>query len=807
MKKLIPTIQDFSWQPPVLSILDTPPTGIKGERYIVGTGTDDWTGKDNNIAWYDDDWYFTTPYDGMKVYNLDTGKYLVYRDGSWGYILDDYLYKPFNPAGQTVVGAVNIVGITDMPQFMVTPKSIATGGQAAPTAMIMGLYGQPLVTILSQPELVLFGDAPAITGLNNPMVLAAKSVDYPFNAFAAANESTGTLANVNIGLTNNLSVGSMADMTTPPTHATILGRTGGNFADPSFSLIGADTSYLFTTDGDLFLGTLGTAGTEKVYISAGNRNSVNSIRATFTSTGRLGIGTTDPMYPLQVVGRARFNDSVGIDTPPSTFGLDLRGSLNFVATLAPSTTLTATLAGVAGNVDNGTHRYKVTYFTELGDTNLSSVFATITITDKTVDGKVNLTDIPVADDNKVIGRRIYRTKANTTSGYYLLTTLNNNTTTSLQDNVADASLTGPTYDGLDNFTRGHIYLDGISAGFFGNTNFGLGIGSLANGAKFTGGYNFALGTNSLNSLTSGTANAGLGASTLRRLTSGSYNTAIGYFSGYSLTTGNSNTVIGQSSLVNATTGYANSAIGVNTLYKLTTGYINVAIGSGSLYSLTTGFNNVGIGFNAGYYNQTGSGNIFIGYFAGANETGSNKLYIANSNTTNPLIYGEFDNSYLKVNGELNITGDTYWTGSGSGVPYGHMTNDLGDTITITTQDVWVEASSTVWTTGLTNLVTFGDTHYLAVNKAGVYEVIISASISNSGINDSVGIAVMVNGTAQTAGHAHATLGNANTQSSLSTSYILNLSANDQISLGVVNHSGTTNLDLQHASITLKMIGG
>ena len=44
--------------------------------------------------------------------------------------------------------------------------------------------------------------------------------------------------------------------------------------------------------------------------------------------------------------------------------------------------------------------------------------------------------------------------------------------------------------------------------------------------------------------------------------------------------------------------------------------------------------------------------MFIGYRAGFYETGSNKLYIANDDTTTPLIYGEFDNEILNVNGKL-----------------------------------------------------------------------------------------------------------------------------------------------------------
>ena len=43
---------------------------------------------------------------------------------------------------------------------------------------------------------------------------------------------------------------------------------------------------------------------------------------------------------------------------------------------------------------------------------------------------------------------------------------------------------------------------------------------------------------------------------------------------------------------------------------------------------------------------------FIGYRAGYNETGSNKLYIANSDTSTPLIYGDFSTAQLKIHGLL-----------------------------------------------------------------------------------------------------------------------------------------------------------
>ncbi len=53
---------------------------------------------------------------------------------------------------------------------------------------------------------------------------------------------------------------------------------------------------------------------------------------------------------------------------------------------------------------------------------------------------------------------------------------------------------------------------------------------------------------------------------------------------------------------------------------------------------------------------TGSGNVFIGYRAGNSETGNNKLYIANSATTSPLIGGDFSIAQVDINGTIKITG-------------------------------------------------------------------------------------------------------------------------------------------------------
>ncbi len=98
----------------------------------------------------------------------------------------------------------------------------------------------------------------------------------------------------------------------------------------------------------------------------------------------------------------------------------------------------------------------------------------------------------------------------------------------------------------------------------------------------------------------------------------------------------------------------NTAIGFQSLFSNTTGNANTAYGSLALYSNTTGKQNTAFGYNAGYSVLSGTGNVFLGYQAGYSETGSNKLYISNSNTSNPLIYGDFDANIVGLNGSVGI---------------------------------------------------------------------------------------------------------------------------------------------------------
>jgi len=78
----------------------------------------------------------------------------------------------------------------------------------------------------------------------------------------------------------------------------------------------------------------------------------------------------------------------------------------------------------------------------------------------------------------------------------------------------------------------------------------------------------------------------------------------------------------------------------------TTGSSNVAVGVAALLNNKTGEKNVIVGYQAGE-SAIGSGNVFIGSEAGRGEENSDRLYIANTETKEPLIWGNFAEKALR----------------------------------------------------------------------------------------------------------------------------------------------------------------
>ena len=208
---------------------------------------------------------------------------------------------------------------------------------------------------------------------------------------------------------------------------------------------------------------------------------------------------------------------------------------------------------------------------------------------------------------------------------------------------------------------------------FGIRNFFAGSG--AGNFTMTGTDNVGVGQNVFLFNTTGNQNSAMGVYALFQNTSGQDSVAVGYRSlfnnkvgtdnigvgSYALyTTGagglNSswNSAVGKNVLYSTTSGSFNAVLGGDAMYLNTTGSYNSAIGTDAMYDNTIGSYNSALGMYAGKSNITGNRNVFLGYAAGFYETGSDKLYIANSNTITPLIYGDFATSILTINGDQII---------------------------------------------------------------------------------------------------------------------------------------------------------
>jgi hypothetical protein len=229
------------------------------------------------------------------------------------------------------------------------------------------------------------------------------------------------------------------------------------------------------------------------------------------------------------------------------------------------------------------------------------------------------------------------------------------------------------YSGNNNTVGYQNHFEGYKAGAFnsiGNQNHFSGYlagyhNSTANGNQFMGfeaGYTNMTGADNLfiGNLTgysniAANNNHFVGNGAGFNNTTGNQNHFDGNQAGYNNNTGSENYFSGFFSGHSNTAGTQNFFAGNNAGLLNSTGSKNYFSGFAAGYKNTSGGSNTYIGYQAGHENASGSGNIMIGNMAGYSETGSNKLYISNSSTTTPLIYGQFDNRLVKLNGKAEIT--------------------------------------------------------------------------------------------------------------------------------------------------------
>ncbi len=149
-------------------------------------------------------------------------------------------------------------------------------------------------------------------------------------------------------------------------------------------------------------------------------------------------------------------------------------------------------------------------------------------------------------------------------------------------------------------------------------------------------------------------NVFIGGSAGQSSTSGSNNVFLGNLSGKSNDTGSGNVFVGMQASTMSTASFSNVVIGFNAGFKTLSGQNNLFLGASSGFENESGTNNVYLGANAGQANVSGLGNIFIGANSGIGELGSEKLYIDNSGTATPLIYGDFQQDKLEFNGAIHV---------------------------------------------------------------------------------------------------------------------------------------------------------
>jgi hypothetical protein len=224
-----------------------------------------------------------------------------------------------------------------------------------------------------------------------------------------------------------------------------------------------------------------------------------------------------------------------------------------------------------------------------------------------------------------------------------------------------------------------------------NNGFNILIGEDA-GYSNTGGFNIFMGDHAGYSNTTGKYNIFTGPSTGHNNKTGKHNIFTGKSVGYNNTEGDNNIFTGQESGFSNTKGDYNIFTGTAAGNNNTTGSNNIFTGYWTGINNTTGSNNIFTGYQAGFKNITGNKNIFLGHNAGYDETGSNRLYIDNSGSTTPLIYGEFDNDYLAINGHLDVNSTSIFNGNVDAMNDLNISGDFNVTGTASGNSPWNNSS-------------------------------------------------------------------------------------------------------------------
>lgn len=211
------------------------------------------------------------------------------------------------------------------------------------------------------------------------------------------------------------------------------------------------------------------------------------------------------------------------------------------------------------------------------------------------------------------------------------------------------------------FSKGNVRYNSIFGSLAGQANGGSenSFFGYKSGNQTTASSNSFFGTYSGERNNTGFSNSFFGVNSGNANTIGSQNSFFGAASGATNTIGSENSFFGSASGVYNTTGSKNSFFGNNTGIANTTGEENAFFGYSSGALNTTGVANTFIGMEAGFNNVRGSHNIVIGHNAGPSIDFldvDSTLYIDVLVTDEPLIYAQFNERLVRINGAFEAVG-------------------------------------------------------------------------------------------------------------------------------------------------------
>ena len=371
-------------------------------------------------------------------------------------------------------------------------------------------------------------------------------------------------------------------------------------------------------------------------------------------------------YMWVLSGNTNANTSWVLDTPDPIYIHNITGtSLNFVLFSHVQDVTAGT--GITVNTITGTHQISINPTNQailaatitggtngLGYTNRNVCLGGTLLNNTNIDGNYTLTfsggsKLNTTCGYQISGTTIFDTSRKSLSNINIGCQAGNSTGTGNNNTAIGYQTLYLNTTGRDNVAIGREVLN---KNIRGNEN--IGIGGCVLCSNICGNSNVAIGHQALSRNISGCSNIALGYQALCNNTKGCWNIANGYGALSKNTIGNFNIANGFSALFSNTNGSLNIAIGSQALSGKISGDCNLGIGDSAGYSNVSGSSNIFIGNSAGGINITGSSNIFIGTCAGYNETTSNKLYIANSDTVNPLIKGNFATSAVTLNAKLTL---------------------------------------------------------------------------------------------------------------------------------------------------------